>query len=108
MKKIIGFCVVAFLFFIGTTSVNAQDAVKVNTAASEQAESLRLKVKFTTEQRKAVYEAFKFYHTAFAKYDLGKTENKELKLKYDERLTRELKTILTPEQFDRYMAIVEE
>lgn len=108
MKKIIGFCIVAFLFFLGTTNSNAQDVVKVNTVASEQAESLRLKVKFTTEQRKAVYEAFKFYHTAFEKYDLGKAENKELKLKYDERLTRELKTILTQEQFDRYMAIIED
>lgn len=108
MKKVLGLCLIAFIFFIGTTTIQAQDVIKVNTVASEQAESLRQKVKFTTEQRKAVYEAFKFYHSAFEKYSLGKVENKELKTKYDERLTRELKTILTPEQFDRYLAIIED
>ena len=108
MKKLIGICLIALAFFLNSEKIIAQNKVEVNTIASEKTETVRKSLKFNPEQRDAVFEAFKFYQSAFSKYELGKAENKEMKAKYDERLKREMKVILTAEQFERYLQITDQ
>ncbi|WP_439152191.1 hypothetical protein [Winogradskyella sp.] len=103
MKKIITLCLFAFVMILGTESVMGQSKIEVNAEASEKTEALRKYVKFDNDQRDLVYEALKEY--VQANVNLKKvTENKtEVKAKIEKQFDDKIRSILTQEQYERYL-----
>ncbi|WP_299125209.1 hypothetical protein [uncultured Winogradskyella sp.] len=112
MKKVITFCLFAFMMILGTESVTAQnskleDRIEINNVASKKTEALRKFVKFTNEQRDEIYTALKAYGQAKASIK-GKPENEEEDAKIEKQLDDKVKAILSDEQYERYKTYSEE
>lgn len=111
MKKVITLCLFAFVMILGTESVMAQSTtpnkIEINAEASSKTEALRKYVKFTDDQRDAMYLALKEYGEGKAGITTG-IASEEAKTKIEKRLLDKVKTILSEEQFDLYLAFKEQ
>ena len=105
MKKIITLCLFVFALMLGTESVMAQNKIEINTQANEKTEKLRKTVKFSTDQRDQMYQAFKTYFTRKARLTKSNNTTKEATLKIEEALNKDIEKILTEEQFARYQEL---
>lgn len=108
MKKIITLCLFAFALILGTQSVTAQNKIEVNKEASIQAENLRKKLKFNSNQTDLVYNAYKEYGSAHARLANSNRITKEAVEKLKKRLVGKMETILDEEQFEKYKVYFKE
>jgi len=108
MKKIVTLVVFAFAMFIGTGSVTAQNKIEINATASEKAEELRKILKFDSDQKEGVYQAYKEFGKGQA--DLAKfgTKSEEAINKLQNRLITKMKAVLNTQQFENYKSYIEE
>lgn len=110
MKKIITLCLFVFALFLGTQTTVAQNSKleltkEANAEAAEKTEALRKYIKFDNDQRDQIYEAIKSYtyENILLKKHRATIEDAAKKLEIlNEELETKMKTILSPEQFDRY------
>lgn len=103
MKKIITFCLFAFVMILGTESAIAQSKIEVNAEASEKTEALRKYIKFDNDQRDLVYEALKEYIQANVNLKKVTEDKIEVKTKIEKQFQDKMKSILTEEQYERYL-----
>lgn len=103
MKKIITFCLFAFVMILGTESAIAQSKIEVNAEASEKTEVLRKYIKFDNDQRDLVYEALKEYIQANVNLKKVTEDKIEVKTKIEKQFQDKMKSILTEEQYERYL-----
>ncbi len=94
----------AFTMLLGMQSVTAQNnSEKVNAEAIEKTEALKKVVQFNSEQTDRVYLAIKEY----TKVKMS-SASKASVMKAKSNLERQMKTILTEEQYERYRTFAEE
>jgi flagellar basal body-associated protein FliL len=103
MKKLITLCLIAFVMILGTESVIAQSKIEVNAKASEKTEALRKYIKFDNDQRDLVYEALKEYVQANVNLKKVTEDKNEVKAKIEKQLDDKIRSILTQEQYERYL-----
>lgn len=93
----------AFVMILGTESVMAQSKIEVNAEASEKTEALRKYIKFDNDQRDLVYEALKEYVQANVNLKKVTEDKAEVKAKIEKQFDDKMRSILTQEQYDRYL-----
>ena len=108
MKKIITLCLFTLALILGTESATAQNKIEVNNEASIQTENLRKVIKFDSNQRDLVYEAYKAYGKAHASLVNSKTVTEEAVNKLKKGLMNKMESILNEEQFENYKAYIKE
>ncbi len=108
MKKIITLCLLVFALFLGTESVMAQNKLEVNNEASIKTETLRKVLKFDSEQRDMVYNAYKAYGKAHASLVNSNTVTEEAVDKLKKGLMDRMASILNEEQFENYKTYIKE
>ena len=104
MKKIITLCFFALALVFSVQSLEAQNKLEINKAASEKAKELRKNIKINTIQLEDVYQAYRTYETTYQKISTDLAANQALFDKINLVLDNSLKEILTEEQFDNYIA----
>lgn len=109
MKKIITLIVVLFAIAFNTQDANAQQ--KPEDIAKTKAAELSKTLELNDDQQRALWRAFVKKESAYAKQvsgqDLSNSNVAAAKKEIDATLDREVKAILTPEQYNRYLASIE-
>ncbi|NNE31908.1 MAG: hypothetical protein HKN40_06015 [Winogradskyella sp.] len=108
MRKLITLCLFVFAMILGTESATAQNIIEINNQASVQTETLRKLLKFDSDQRDQVYNAYKEYGKARANLVNSKTVTNEAVTKLRMRLTDKIESILNEQQFEGYKAYIKE
>ncbi|MDG5489948.1 hypothetical protein [Psychroserpens sp. SPM9] len=105
MKKIFTLCFFAIAFLFSTQNTTAQNTLEINEAASVKTKELRKTLKFDKEKMDDVYRAYQEFGKAYKKISNSSGDHKERLDKINHLLDEKLRTILTAEQFDRYLEI---
>ena len=105
MKKLFTLCFFALTLCFSTQNMTAQNTAEINAAASVKAKELRRVIKFDTNQHDRVYEAYKAYEKTYQKISANLEANAERKKKIDAILDKEMKEILTEEQYALYKSL---
>jgi len=108
MKKTITLVVFALAMIIGTGTLTAQNKLEINATASEKAEELRKVLKFDSNQKEGVYQAYKQFGEGHANLTKAQTKSKEAVEKLQNRLVTKMKAVLNAQQFEHYKAYLEE
>ncbi len=108
MKKILTLAVLAFAMFIGTGSVTAQNKIEINATASEKAEELRKFIKFDSDLKEEVYQAYKEFGEGHANLMKAEIKSDKAVEKLQNRLVTNMEAILNAQQFERYKTYLEE
>lgn len=105
MKKLFTLCIFALSMFFVTNGFS-QNKIEINKVAAQNAETLRTQAKLSKEQREGAYQAFKTYQELIVQ-STDKENNIHPKRKQviEEKLQKELSKVLTPEQFENFLAI---
>ena len=108
MKNTVLTICLLFAFSFGYQNSYGQNIIDINRVASENTAELRKQIKFNTEQEHQVYESFLVYERQLRHLNVMSTEysqdvSDEKKKIYAE-LCKSLKGILTPEQYDLFIA----
>lgn len=111
MKKLMTLCLFAFAMILGTQTITAQSMIEVNSLASEKTQELKKVIKFDSDTEDLVYKTFQTYlqkKESLQKItDSGATVSTEDRSKIENMLSDKFKSIFTEDQFNRYMAFVE-
>ena len=105
MKNLFTLFFFAFALAFNVQSVNAQDTKNINAVAHEKTKDVKKNVKLERHQMEAVYQAYKEYHIAFDKIKDNLDTNQERLSKINNVLDEKLKSIMTSEQFERYLQV---
>ncbi|MEH6535431.1 MAG: hypothetical protein V7719_03490 [Psychroserpens sp.] len=103
MKKIITLCFFAMALIFSTQNATAQNTLEISKVASAKTKELRKTLKFDKEKMDVVFRAYQDYGKAYKKISKNLEGNKDRLDKINRVLDEKLKTILTEEQFDRYL-----
>ena len=104
MKKVITFCLFAFIMVLGTESVTAQSTLtknEINEKASSKTSALSKQLGISRDQSQQMYKAFQDFikQNATLKKD---ALSKEKGLKAEKVLDDKIKEILSKEQYELY------
>ena len=105
MKKLLTLCFLTLALCFSTQNITAQNDSEINAAASVKTKELKRVLKFDTNQSNRVYEAFKAYEKTYQKISSNIEANVERKNKIDAILDKEMKEILTEEQYTLYKSL---
>ncbi len=105
MKKIITLFLFVVAVAFNAQHLNAQDVATINSIANEKTKDVKKNVKLEKQQMEAVYQAYKEYQLAFSKIEDNLDTNQERLEKINNVLDEKLKTIMTSEQFERYLRV---
>jgi hypothetical protein len=111
MKKIITLCFFAFAMILSTQTMTAQSMVEINSLASKKTQDLKKAIKFDTNTEELVYQTYQAFEQK--KYNIvkleseGKVVSAEDQEKIDNMLIEKFKNIFTVEEFNRYLAFLD-
>ncbi|NCT17476.1 MAG: hypothetical protein COZ75_07670 [Flavobacteriaceae bacterium CG_4_8_14_3_um_filter_34_10] len=107
MKKIITLGFFAIALFFSTQTISAQE--RVEDIAKLQVAKLSEAVQLTGEQQRTLFRVFVAKESGYAKQikgkDLNNTDVAKAKTAIDATFEKELKAVLTAEQFKKYQDI---
>lgn len=105
MKKIVTLFLFVFALAFNTQSLNAQNTIEMNAAASEKAKDIRKNIKINNLQLEEVYQAYKEFEEAYSKISDNLEKNQKRLEKINTVLDNKLKEIMTEEQFEKYLQL---
>ena len=112
MKKIITLCFFAFAMIIGTQTAVSQSLIEINSLAAKKTQALKKVLKFNAETEELIYTTYQAYEQKKSNMEKivedGRSVSSQDQKKIDAMLTDKFKSILTDEQFKRYLSFADE
>ncbi|MEM6515617.1 MAG: hypothetical protein AAF688_05495 [Bacteroidota bacterium] len=107
MKKYLSLIVLTSALVFSQLSFS-QNRIEIDKAANAKTKELRKTVKFEQNKMRDVFKAYQAFETTYQKIDDNLDANKERLKKIKEILDNDLKQILSPEEYERYLSISRE
>lgn len=103
MKKLITLCLFSLSLMFSTQDAIGQNTLEINAEANTKTKELRKVIKFEQAKMQDVYKAYQEYGIAYKKISNNLKDNTERLEKINKVFDERLKSILTEEQYVKYL-----
>ncbi|SDR65839.1 hypothetical protein SAMN04515667_0059 [Formosa sp. Hel1_31_208] len=103
MKKLITLCLFSLAIMFSTQDAIGQNTLEINAEANTKTKELRKVIKFEQAKMQDVYKAYQEYGIAYKKISNNLKDNTERLEKINKVFDERLKSILTEEQYVKYL-----
>ena len=103
MKKLITLCLFSLSLMFSTQDAIGQNTLEINAEANTKTKELRKVIKFEQAKMQDVYKAYQEYGIAYKKISNNLKDNTERLEKINKVFDKRLKSILTEEQYVKYL-----